>query len=105
MGLLWSMYSDPLMFLDIGAETIGIVPTIKRVFDDFDRAKSWEMFLAVKPNMSFSEWERENSRSAVCANIEKLGTKNEQETKEIILKSENILKSFKPMKGGKGCGK
>ncbi len=100
---MYSKYNDPISFLNIGHETIGIFKTVLQVYIDKNNRDLWDLYIHFKPKKSFRDWKNSigvNSISNTSINRQ-YGTKNEKETKEIINKSNNILKGFKPKTGHK----
>lgn len=82
----------------MGNETIGIFKTVLQVYIDKNNRDLWELYVHFKPKKSFRDWKASigaNNISNISTNRQ-YGTKSEQETKEIINRSENILKGFKP---------
>jgi len=56
IGLLYQKYSDPISFLNIGHETIGIFQTVLSVYIDKNNRQLWDLYLHFKPKKSFIEW-------------------------------------------------
>ena len=100
MGLLFEMYSDPLNFLDISVDLIGIEPTVKKIYHDVNEKKLWEMFLSCKPKMNFNEFKNRYGGNGVAYATLPVGTKNKKETNMIVKKAEDTLKNFKPTSKG-----
>lgn len=98
IGLLYSRYSDPISFLNIGHETVGIFQTVLQVYIDKNNQQLWDLYLHFKPKKSFRDWKNSIGVSNALNTLanRQYGTKNEQETKEIINKSDSILRGFKP---------
>lgn len=98
IGLLCSRYNDPISFLNIGHETVGIFQTVLQIYVDKNNQQLWDLYLHFKPKKSFRDWKQSigaNNISNISLN-RKYGTKNAEETNKIINKSNNILKGFKP---------
>ena len=94
---MYSRYNDPISFLNIGHETVGISETVARVYIDENNRKLWDLYLHFKPKKSFRDWKNSigaNNISNMFLN-RKYGTKNAEETEAIINKSNDILKGFK----------
>ena len=104
IGLLYQKYSDPISFLNIGHETVGIFQTVLSVYIDKNNQQLWDLYLHFKPKKSFRDWKASIGISNILnmSINRQYGTKNEQETKEIINKSNSILRGFKPKKSIKG---
>lgn len=98
IGLLYSRYNDPISFLNLGHETVGIFETVLSIYIDKNNQQLWDLYLHFKPKKSFRDWKQSigaNNISNISLN-RRYGTKNAEETKEIINKSDNILKGFRP---------
>lgn len=98
IGLLYSRYNDPISFLNIGHDTVGIFQTVLQVYIDKNNHQLWDLYLHFKPKKSFRDWKQSigaNNISNIALN-RRYGTKNAEETKEIINKADNILKGFRP---------
>ena len=95
---MYQKYSDTISFLNLGHETVGIFETVLSVYIDKNNQQLWDLYLHFKPKKSFRDWKQSigaNNISNTSINLQ-CGTKNQQETKEIINKSDSILRGFKP---------
>lgn len=97
MGLLFEMYSDPLNFLDVSIELIGLKDTVKKIYHDVNEKKLWELFLSCKPKMNFNEFKAQNGGNSVTYANTQVGTRNKKETDMIVKKAEETLKNFRPI--------
>lgn len=98
IGLLYSKYSDPISFLNIGHETVGIFETVLSVYIDKNNQQLWDLYLHFKPKKSFRDWKNSIGANSTLNTTLKhqYGTKNEEETTNIVSRSDSILKGFKP---------
>ncbi len=98
IGLLYGRYNDPISFLNLGHETVGIFETVLQVYIDRNNQQLWDLYLHFKPKKSFRDWKNyvgANSISNISLN-RKYGTKNAEETSKIVNNANNILNRFKP---------
>ena len=94
---MYSRYNDPISFLNLGHETVGIIEIVSKVYVDKNNQQLWDLYLHFKPKKSFRDWKNSIGASTLNTSLNRTyGTKSAEETKEIINKSDNILKRFKP---------
>lgn len=55
IGLLYQKYNDPISFLNIGHETVGIFQTVLQVYIDKNNQQLCDLYLHFKSKKSFRE--------------------------------------------------
>lgn len=68
------------------------------VYIDKNNQQLWDLYLHFKPKKSFKDWKNSIGANSISnmALKHQYGTKNEEETTNIVNRSDSILKGFKP---------
>ena len=95
MDLLFKRYASPFCYIDVLLENGALYDGVLNIWEEYNNDKAWEMYLSYNPNnsKSFEDWKEDIKNKAQAK--EPL---SKAQVGATVKKSQNILKSFNPLK-------
>lgn len=93
MDLLFNRYASPFDYLDVLLQYGNFGRGIANIWDEYQDAKNWELYLSLNPlnDKSFTEWKKTNQEKAKASK-----PLSKTEIDATVEKSQKILMNFTP---------
>lgn len=99
MDLLYRRYADPFSFLSRMVSKYSLADTIKKIWNEAQEEKIFNMYLHSFSDKSFYEYKEEVLKKQDNETLENYNI-NDEEKEKIVKKSNDILKNFSPLERG-----